>query len=1341
MIVKSTQHGGRIALARHVQRADKNETVEIVGAEGLANGGNVDAALMEMATIAQGSRTKNYLVHAVANPGPDAPMSEEAWDQVWKTYAKQHGLEGHPCVRVRHTKSGWQHEHAIFLAVDPVTLKSARLGHLHQKDEAVSRMLEVDFGHRLTNGVHSKAVAAQCRKQGRGDVSDALGAAGFTGTTPGRGRFTRNEKEAVDRGVPVEVRREQIAAAWRSSTDAASFTAALRAHGLFLAQGDGGKGRGGEPGRAALVAVDTDGNAIPVLRSLKRFDDLADLKKRDLDERIKGLVVRPLAEVKEALVRAQENSAGIDPAQGKRILDGLAEIAPPTDEELGVANFQAERRARLRADPFQSIQAEEPAPYKDAAGRTIYPKRPRAAADAGVFTENDLVKIYRSVGFSKAEAQAEAKKALESAIEKGEVVNLSKLEGGGEPSARYATRSFLLAEVEAADRAQRMRDRHTHQVDQRHIDAAFASRKTLKAGQAAALRAMLGPESLCLVEGYAGAGKSFTLGAACEAWMAQGRNVYGAALSSVASENLRDCGIKDSRTLAAWLIEWKRAEAEPGGRARGLTSRDVVVIDEAAMVGSEQMRDVLRFAEQVGAKVVLVGDARQVQSVDPGAIFKTLARIAPPATIDEVTRQTDDWAKRAVEAFGCGDAGQALRAFDEHGRIVQVEKADQALDAIAARVLEERRDHPGDDFLALAYRRIDVRSINDRVREARIAAGEIEQGVALTVQPGDGVEKRRFAVGDCVIMLGNDKSVETVQPETQSPTANPHAALDQALAKKTGLKSEEKEAPKGVRNGERGEILAIEGTVVTVKLKDRTVRFDTNRYRKFDHGYAVTIHKSQGVTVPRSVLYGDAVTAELAYVGMSRSREAAEVIVSEEKGGKAGFFKRAGTWKPNESALERLEQARLTRREVLTMLSPPDAPSEAPDTRTAIGRFIDQALQGAQTATRAVWQAAKERVVQTIMATGSESVQSMGLLETVEQEVKAQAEAEAKKKTEAEKKAEVRIIFKPAILVERLQQISRLPPEQRAGVWETLAPEILALSPQHAAMLLEEMKRQGMPEKAIERVRDAWVAADPQNRRGQLTNGFVADFLSAGQTAPPAPARRFADGEDQPQAPEQKKEERRAPKLPPAATKPPTVPPASSTGAGASTIRPAVRDAARVAQLRGVLLGTWRSIPPGSATSRLAAIQVANSIGPDAVRNEVAPNLPAHEAEMLRKAADGADTLAAYAKIDRAGGTADAWSRHGHEIEQAVRRLDAGSRARVAAVLLLQGDHLAAAHLDSVAARLVPHERPPSTVAKQHLAGLPEDHRALLYGLAGRDDPTGGDPHNTTTLPGKPGKK
>src|SRR3546814_7363985 len=171
--------------------------------------------------------------------------------------------------------------------------------------------------------------------------------------------------------------------------------------------------------------------------------------------------------------------------------------------------------------------------------------------------------------------------------------------------------------VRAAE-AMTERDRH-HGVDaERKSALSHAAERGLELSgeQRAAFEHVTGGKDLGVVVGYAGTGKSAMLGVAREAWASAGFEVRGAALSGIAAEGLENGSGIASRTIASLEHGWSQ------GRDL-LTARDVLLIDEAGMVGTRQMERVISHAADAGATVVLVGDPQQLQAIEAGAAFRS----------------------------------------------------------------------------------------------------------------------------------------------------------------------------------------------------------------------------------------------------------------------------------------------------------------------------------------------------------------------------------------------------------------------------------------------------------------------------------------------------------------------------------------------------------------------------------------------------------------------------------------------------------------------------------------------------------------------------------------------
>jgi len=400
---------------------------------------------------------------------------------------------------------------------------------------------------------------------------------------------------------------------------------------------------------------------------------------------------------------------------------------------------------------------------------------------------------------------------------------------------RFTTRAMIEAEQRLHRAAEVMAERERHEVNGTDMRAALARAEArglvLSGEQADALAHVTDGRDLGIVVGYAGTGKSAMLGVAREAWEAAGYEVRGVALSGIAAENLDSGSGIASRTIASMEHSWQQ------GRDL-LTTRDVLVIDEAGIVGTHQLERVLSHAAEAGAKVVLVGDPQQLQSIEAGAAFRSVHERHGGVEIGEVRRQREDWQRDATRDLANGKTGNALEAYRSHGMVHEAQTREQARGDLIDRWDRDRQASRDRSRIILTHTNDEVRALNEAARMRMRVAGDLGDEVRVTVERGD----RGFASGDRVMFLQNQRGL-------------------------------------GVKNGTLGTIEQVSAQSMTVQTDDgRSVRFDLKDYNRIDHGYAATIHKAQGMTVDRiHVLATPGMDAHSSYVALSRHRDGMEL--------------------------------------------------------------------------------------------------------------------------------------------------------------------------------------------------------------------------------------------------------------------------------------------------------------------------------------------------------------------------------------------------------------------------------------------------------------------------------
>jgi conjugative relaxase-like TrwC/TraI family protein len=577
-----------------------------------------------------------------------------------------------------------------------------------------------------------------------------------------------------------------------------------------------------------------------------------------------------------------------------------------------------------------------------------------------VFSDRWLAATARSLALGRA-SPAQVRDAIRAAEKEGLLLpriavepdprsrSETRLRGWTTPEAIATERAMLAAASEGREAVIPLLRAQAAARFVRQAETAAASRGFgWTADQRAAAESLLrGRDRVQAVQGLAGTAKTTTvLATYAAAARARGLDVIALAPTNDAARVLGAAVGATGRTIDSHLMSLAnraapdvsvttRMRAWLRGETARPANRQAWIVDESGLVGASRMRDLLESANRHGARVVLVGDVRQIGSVEAGQAFGQLQRAGAVQTfrLETVVRQTTEEGREAVYAALRRDLPAALAALEKIGGQViadgnQTARWQAVADAWLAKAPQARKPD-----LVIDPSREGRDAINAAIRVGLKAEGTVrgpelsidamrpkgltvtERGLALSYLPGDVI---RFGMNvggsrqDPDFVRGSYHVVEAVDARAgvltlrdergavrelmPSRLEGRYAAevLEQnmrGLAAGDTIRWTMTDKARGLQNGQTAEVVSVDsgrGTV-EVRLRDGTaLTLDPSRMadRHFDHGWAQTAYTAQGSTSPSPVLHAESwrinvVNANALYTMISRMKDNAVIVTDD----------------------------------------------------------------------------------------------------------------------------------------------------------------------------------------------------------------------------------------------------------------------------------------------------------------------------------------------------------------------------------------------------------------------------------------------------------------------------
>lgn len=275
MVIKGSARGGAASLAKHLERTDTNEKMELRELRGVV-AENLADALLEMEAVAAGARTKRHFYHASLNTRADEILTPEQERRALDRLEEELGLQDQARAVVAHVKEGRAHLHVVWSRIDLETMKAIPDAHNYRRHELVARALEREFGHARVQGAHIEREGV---------------------VRPERTPTHAEMQQAERTGLTPQEAKAEITALWQRTDDGKSFAAALDENGWMLARGD----------RRDFVVVDRHGEPHSLARRVEGA------KAADIRERLADLDRDALPSVAEARAMQEERAAQVPP--------------------------------------------------------------------------------------------------------------------------------------------------------------------------------------------------------------------------------------------------------------------------------------------------------------------------------------------------------------------------------------------------------------------------------------------------------------------------------------------------------------------------------------------------------------------------------------------------------------------------------------------------------------------------------------------------------------------------------------------------------------------------------------------------------------------------------------------------------------------------------------------------------------------------------------------------------------------------------------------------------------------------------------------------------------------
>ncbi len=451
-----------------------------------------------------------------------------------------------------------------------------------------------------------------------------------------------------------------------------------------------------------------------------------------------------------------------------------------------------------------------------------------------VFSRRDIERLLFKT-FSKSDNPSQFLSCVEQILTHRDVIKLGVNDRGIES---YTTRHQYVQEAKLLENVQQLQARKNH-IFNTPIEH-FANLHHLNDEQREAFSFISQDDDISVMIGRPGSGKSHLLKPIKEYYEAHGCHVLGASLSGKVAKSLQsDTGINAS-TIASLTYRLSKGTLT-------LTKNHILVIDEAGMVDFANMAYLLNAVNNAHAKVILVGDPAQLKPINKGEIFRGIAARTGYIELGQIKRQLDEGDRSASLHLAKGKISEALSHYNKKDAVHLEMTPEDALTKMVDAWKKDLNSESVRSHVMLAFTRAAVSSLNT---QARVAMQETKLVSMDSYEyfSENGARSITLAEGDRILLRQNDKTL-------------------------------------GVRNGDLATINAINDNQFSAVLDSGEIVTIPKSYQFIEYGYALTVHKSQGMTIDKASVLIDSIywDKNLSFVAFTRHREQLQIYADKKQ--------------------------------------------------------------------------------------------------------------------------------------------------------------------------------------------------------------------------------------------------------------------------------------------------------------------------------------------------------------------------------------------------------------------------------------------------------------------------